>query len=104
MEVLQCRENYHKGLLRQKPNYQTPRKSKKNKNEFLSGQNKVIGDVMIKEDPDKWLRKISKYELDRGTLDLNKFVKERNAERTSKNLKKKEIVAVETEKQKQREM
>jgi hypothetical protein len=44
------------------------------------------------------MKKVSKYDLDRGTVDIQKMLKERQAERKSKNLMIKDIVEKETAK------
>jgi len=36
-----------------------------------------VGQVQLKEDPRKYERKVSKYDLDRGTVDIKKMDRER---------------------------
>lgn len=54
----------------------------------------------MKEDPRKWERKVSKYDLDRGTVDLKKLERERIEERGKETKAINEIVKRETEKAK----
>ena len=60
--------------------------------------------MKIEEDPEKWIKKVSKYKLDRGDVNIQAMIKERKAERKEKNKLQKDIVEMETMRNKKEDL